>query len=155
MNDLTVTEDYALARRFNDSIDLMYVHARRAVKRYREELDFVQQIDRPRITRFLAGLESMREVLLSSFLPIVARDDMEARHELERQALATRHEAERVAHRRRRNSRKDENARRLAALVAENDAALAAGAGQEVRDTWHEDIAAEQAAEKALLRGEK
>jgi len=118
-NDLTTSDDYELARRLNDSIDLHYVDARRRVKNYRQALDMAQGVVRP--TGRLAAadqraLTAMQDVLNREVRPTEARTvpDMMRR------------------------------------VVADRRQQVSDGI-----DRWHEEILAEQAEEKAILRGER
>lgn len=152
--DHTLSEDYELARRLNDSIDVHYVDARRRMKNYRRALDLAQG---PVPTRpdhslgmFERSLKAMQDVLNRTVRTGERPNDMEDRHAAERTALADRHEHERTTARE----------ARFRALVAEDDAArrsvayVAAKAGAVIADPWHADIAVEQAEERALLRGD-
>lgn len=156
MEDLTVSEDYELARRYNDAIDLAYVHARRAIKRHYEELCLLQGRSPARgPIKMTLALTAMYEAYLRTPQLIEARDGMEERHEAERKALASRQEAERVAQRELRFRVLLEQNDRVRREQPERVAELEGLMRKTLHgDPFHDGIAAEQEAEKRLLRGE-
>jgi hypothetical protein len=98
--DYTLSQDYELARRLNDSIDIHLVDARRRMKNYRFALDMAQGPVPKRpghsLGTFERSLLAMQDALNRTVRVGEKPDDMEARHEAERLALADRHEYERV-----------------------------------------------------------
>lgn len=137
-NDLTTTPDYALAIRYNDAIDLAYVHARRAVKRLRQEMDTLQ-----------GRTPSREQDLVTLGMGAIAAVELRVRYNRPRRrmtdterAVAWRNHPQTIA------MLGEPNEKRRERVETTRQAE-----GQV--DEFHDAIRREQAEEKALLRGER